>query len=336
MTTTARQVRLATRPVGMTDSSTWKLTDADLPALTEGDVLVRVTHLSLDPAMRGWLNDVRSYIPPVGVGEVMRAAGVGTVEESRHPDHQPGDVVAGTLGVTSHAVIAGDDLSAVDTAVAPAETWLGALGMPGLTAYFGLFDVCRPQPGETILVSGAAGAVGSIVGQLAKAHGCRVVGIAGGEEKCRWLTDVLGFDAALDYRGEVPLSRALAAAAPKGIDMYFDNVGGEILDLALRRLRRKGRIAICGAIASYNATEPPPGPAHYMSLLVNRASMEGFLVFDYADRYPEAVADLSARLANGSLVARETVVEGGIEDFGTTFNLLFSGGNTGKLVLKLA
>lgn len=335
MSATARQVRLARRPVGMTDADTWELTGEALPAPAEGEVLVRVTHLSLDPAMRGWLNDVKSYVPPVQVGAVMRALGAGVVEESQHPAFAPGDVVSGTTGATTHAVLRGDELTRLDLDVAPVETWIGALGMPGLTAYFGLFDVLRPEPGQTILVSGAAGAVGSVVGQLAKAHGCRVIGVAGGEEKCRWLTEDLGFDEAIDYRGDVPLHKAVAEAAPEGVDMYFDNVGGEMLDAALRRLRRNARIAICGAIANYNAVEPPPGPAHYMSLLVNRASMAGFLVFDYQDRFPEAVAELSARVKDGSLVARETVVTGGIEKFGETFNMLFSGGNTGKLVLAL-
>ena len=335
MSVTARQVRLARRPVGLTDDSTWQLTDEELAAPGEGEVLVRVTHLSLDPAMRGWLNDVKSYAPPVGIGEVMRALGVGVVEKSGHPDHEPGDLVTGTVGAATHAVLPGQSLTRLDPGVAPPETWLGALGMPGLTAYFGLFDVCRPEPGQTILVSGAAGAVGSVVGQLAKAHGCRVIGVAGGEEKCRWLTEELHFDTAIDYRGHVPILKALAEAAPEGIDMYFDNVGGEILDAALRRLRRDARVAICGAIADYNATEPPPGPAHYMSLLVNRASMTGFLVFDHQDRYPEAVASLTARVRDGSLVARETVIEGSLEQFGETFNLLFSGANTGKLVLAL-
>jgi NADPH-dependent curcumin reductase CurA len=206
--------------------------------------------------------------------------------------------------------------------------------MPGLTAWFGLFDVARAQPGETVLVSGAAGAVGSVVGQLAKAHGCRVIGVAGGPEKTRWLTEELGFDAAIDYR-EGAVHRAVRAIAPEGVDVYFDNVGGEVLDSALRTLRRGARIALCGAISTYNATEPAPGPAHYMSLLVNRASMTGFVVFDYEDRYPEAIADLSARLRDGSLVARETVVRGGVDAFGDTLLMLFDGGNTGKLVLEL-
>lgn len=334
MSVTARQVRLATRPVGLPTADTWDVVDAALPDLQDGEVLVQVTHLSLDPAMRGWLDDVRSYVPPVAVGEVMRAFGVGTVLASRSPEHAVGDAVSGITGVADHAVVRGRDLSPVDLAVADAPTWLGALSMPGLTAWFGLFDVARAQPGETVLVSGAAGAVGSVVGQLAKAHGCRVIGIAGGPEKTRWLTEELGFDAAIDYR-EGAVHRAVRAVAPDGVDVYFDNVGGEVLDAALRTLRRGARVAICGAISTYNATEPAPGPAHYMSLLVNRASMTGFVVFDYEDRYPEAVADLSGRLRDGTLVARETVVEGGVDAFGDTLLMLFTGANTGKLVLAL-
>ncbi len=334
MGATARQVRLAARPTGLPDADTWEIHEEELAPLADGEVLVRVSHLSLDPAMRGWLNDVRSYVPPVGLHEVMRAFGIGTVLESRHPDLAVGDTVAGTLGAADHAVLPGTALQPVDLSVAPAATWLGALGMPGMTAWFGLFDVCAAQPGDTVLVSGAAGAVGSIVGQLAKAHGCRVIGVAGGPEKVRWLTEDLGFDAAVDYRAG-GVHRALRAAAPDGIDVYFDNVGGELLDSALRLLRRKARIAICGAISTYNATELPPGPAHYMSLLVNRARMEGFLVFDYEDRFPEAVADIVARLQDGSLIAREHVVTGGVDAFGDTLLMLFSGANTGKLVLEV-
>ena len=332
--TTARRVHLAARPVGLPDDSTWDVRDTELDDPAEGEVLVRTTHLSLDPAMRGWINDVRSYVPPVQIGEVMRAFGAGTVLASRHPDLREGDTVTGTFGAATHAVVPGDELTKIDLEVASAATWLGALGMPGMTAWFGLFDVARAQPGETVVVSGAAGAVGSVVGQLAKAKGCRVVGIAGGPEKCTWLTDELGFDAAIDYR-EGPVHRALRSVAPDGVDVYFDNVGGEMLDSVLRCLRLGARIAICGAISTYNATEPQPGPAHYMSLLVNRASMAGFLVFDYEDRYPEAVADISARIADGSLIAREHVVPGGVDAFGDALLMLFSGANTGKLVLEV-
>ena len=334
MTTLARQVRLAARPVGLPRDSTWHLTEEKLPALQDGEVLVRVTHISLDPAMRGWLNDARSYAPPVALGAVMRAIAVGTVAESRHAAFAPGDAVMGMFGATDHAVLPGERLQRIDLRRAPAPTWLGALGMPGMTAWFGLFDVAAAKPGETVLVSGAAGAVGSVAGQLARSHGCRVVGIAGGPEKTRWLTEDLGFDAAVDYKAG-DIHRALRAVLPDGLDVYFDNVGGEILDSALRLLRLKARVAICGGISAYNATEPVPGPAHYMSLLVNRARMEGFLVSDYAARFPEATADILGRIEAGTLVAREHVVRGPLEAFNDTLLMLFSGANTGKLVLEL-
>ncbi|MGH2940902.1 MAG: NADP-dependent oxidoreductase [Solirubrobacterales bacterium] len=334
MTTRARRVLLAERPHGLPKPSIWSSETVELPTTGAGEVLVRVTHLSLDPAMRGWLNDVRSYIPPVGIGQVMRAFGIAEVIESRDPRFAPGDAVTGLIGVADHAVVPADALTAIDLALAPAPTWLGALGLTGLTAWFGLFDCARAQPDDTVLVSGAAGAVGSIVGQLAKAHGCRVVGIAGGPEKTHWLTDELGFDAAVDYRSG-DLRRAVRAAAPDGIDIFFDNVGGEMLEVALRSLRLGARIAICGAISSYNAVEPPPGPASYMALLVQRASMAGFLAFDYEARFPEAREDIGRRLRDGSLVAREHVVEGGLDRFHDTFMMLFSGANTGKLVLAL-
>ena len=339
MSATARQVRLASRPVGLPDPSTWRLAEAALPPVGPGEVLVRVTHLSLDPAMRGWLDDVRSYLPPVALDAVMRANGAGVVLESRDPAFAPGDAVMGAVGAVDHAVIAGTWLQRIDLDRAPAATWLGALGMPGMTAWFGLFDIAAAKPGETVLVSGAAGAVGSVAGQLAKSHGCRVVGIAGGPEKTRWLTEELGFDEAIDYKSaEVQaggIHRALRAVLPDGLDVYFDNVGGETLDAALRLLRRNARIVICGAISAYNATEPVPGPAHYLSLLVNRARMEGFLVFDHAERFPEAVADMLTRIEAGTLIAREHVVTGPLEAFNDTLLMLFSGANTGKLVLAL-
>lgn len=334
MSITARRVHLAQRPVGLPDTSTWSVRTTELEAPGDGEVLVKVSHLSLDPAMRGWLNDVRSYVPPVAIDAVMRASGVGTVLESHHPDFSEGDSVTGLTGIADHAVLQGEHLTRVDLAVAEPATWLGALGMPGMTAWFGLFDVAAATSGDTVVVSGAAGAVGSVVGQLAKARGCRVIGIAGGPDKCAWLTDELGFDAAIDYK-RGPVHRGLREVAPDGIDVYFDNVGGEMLDSALRALRLGARIAICGAISTYNATEPVPGPAHYMSLLVNRATMSGFLVFDYEDRYAEAVEGITTLIADGSLVAREQVVQGRVDDFGDTLLMLFSGANTGKLVLAI-
>lgn len=296
--------------------------------------MVKVDHISLDPAMRGWLNDVRSYVPPVKIGEVMRAGVTGTVVESRHADFAVGDAVTGTLGVTEYAVTNGEGVRTIDTSVAGPATWLGALGMPGLTAYHGLHEVGEMKSGETVLISAAAGAVGSVAGQLAKAKGCTVIGVAGGAEKCAWLEEI-GFDAAIDYKNENVLKR-LREVAPRGVDIYFDNVGGEILDAALANLRRNARIIICGAISTYNDDKPAPGPSRYMSLLVFRARMQGFLVFDYPDKDEAAIADLAGLIGSGALVARETIVEGGVEDFGRTLLGLFEGRNTGKLVLKIA
>jgi len=333
MSVTTRQVRLAQRPQGFPDESTWTVVDAALPEPQEGQFTVRVDHLSLDPAMRGWLNDVRSYIPPVAIGEVMRAQGTGVVTASRHPEYAEGDTVVGTFGVTEHAVSDGRGVSRIDTSLAPAPTWLGALGMPGMTAWFGLLDVGRLTEGETVVVSGAAGAVGSVVGQLAKARGARVIGIAGGAEKCAWLREI-GFDDAIDYKADNPLKR-LRELAPGGVDVFFDNVGGAILDAGLANLRRGARVVICGAISSYNAESLPEGPRRYMSLLVFRATMTGFVVFDHEDRYPEAVAGIGELIRSGRLVARETVLDGGVEAFPDALLGLFRGVNTGKLVLAV-
>ena len=331
----SRQVRLAARPVGLPDAATWDVVEAEVPEPRDGQFVVRVEYLSLDPAMRGWMNDVRSYVAPVELGAVMRAHGAGRVVASRHPGFAVGDPVAGMFGAREHAVSDGTGVVHADPAIAPLPTWLGALGFPGLTAYFGLLDVGRAREGDTVVVSGAAGAVGSIVGQIAKLKGCRVVGIAGGAEKCAWLTDDLGFDAVVDYKAE-RVGRALRTHAPDGIDVYFDNVGGPILDDALARLRLGARVVICGAISGYNATEPVPGPSRYLSLLVNRASMAGFIVFDFQERYAEGMEALSGWIADGSIVAREQVVTGDVADFGETLLLLFEGRNTGKLVLRIA
>jgi NADPH-dependent curcumin reductase CurA len=284
--------------------------------------------------MRGWMNEGRSYVPPVAIGEVMRAGGIGRVIDSRHAGYPVGELVSGVFGVQRYAVSDGQGARRVDTSLAPAPVHLGVLGMTGLTAYFGLLDIGRPQAGQTVVVSGAAGAVGSVVGQIARIKGCRVVGIAGGPEKCAWLVDELGFDAAIDYkRGE--LRADLRRHAPDGVDVYFDNVGGETLDEVLRRLARGARVVICGAISQYNATEPR-GPANYMQLLVERASMTGFLVFDFAPRYDEAIAQLAQWLRAGELRSREEVVAGGLEEFPEVFLRLFRGENTGKLILQLA
>jgi NADPH-dependent curcumin reductase CurA len=328
------QVRLAARPSGLPRREDWSFTQEAVSQPKEGELLVKVSHLSLDPAMRGWMNEGKSYIRPVALGEVMRAAGVGRVIASRHAGFKEGDEVAGSFGVQEYAVSDGKGVRKVDTRFAPLATWLGALGMPGMTAYFGLLDVGKPGEGETVVVSGAAGAVGSLVGQIAKIKGCHVVGIAGGADKCAYLTQKLGFDAAIDYKHEV-VKDALKQHCPKGIDIYFDNVGGDILDAALARLAMRARVVICGAISQYNATAPVKGPSNYLSLLVNRASMTGMVVFDYADRYAEAARAMAEWIAQGKLVALEDVVEGGIDAFPETLLKLFRGENFGKLVLAL-
>jgi NADPH-dependent curcumin reductase len=329
------QVRLAARPVDLPKASDWDHTEEPVAEPGDGEVLVKVLYLSLDPAMRGWMNDARSYMPPVGIGEVMRAGGAGQVVASRHAGFAEGDFVTGVTGVQEYAVAQGDGLIRVDTSRAPLPVYLGALGMPGLTAYFGLLDIGSAQEGETVVVSGAAGAVGSVVGQIAKLKGCRAVGIAGGEEKCRHVVEDLGFDAAVDYKaGDV--AKSLRQRCPDGIDVYFDNVGGEILDAALAQLRRHARVVLCGAISQYNATEGVRGPSNYMSLLVNRATMTGFLVFDFADRYAEAMQEMARWLAAGKLTSFEDVATGGVAQFPDTLLRLFRGENTGKQVLEIA
>jgi len=335
MSHTNRQIRLAARPQGECKPSDWEHVDEPAREPGDGEFAGTTKLISLDPAMRGWLNDARSYIPPVGIGEVMRAGSIVEVTASNHPKYAVGDHVVGTFGVQSHVVSDGKGALKVDAGAAPLPTYLGALGMPGMTAYFGLLDVGALQEGETVLVSGAAGAVGSIVGQIAKLKGARVVGIAGGAEKCALLTDELGFDAAVDYRAD-DVKGALRAATPDRVDVYFDNVGGDILDLALGRINLKARIVICGAISQYNNEAHVQGPSNYLALLVARARMEGFVVFDYARRYAEAAAEIAGWIAEGRITTKEHVVQGGIDDFPDTLQMLFRGENVGKLVLEVA
>lgn len=334
MTFRNHQFRLAARPVGAVKRSDFNYVEEPARSPGDNEVLVKTLYLSLDPAMRGWMNEGKSYVPPVQLGEVMRAGGVGKVVESKHPHFKAGDFVYGGLGIQEYATVDGKGLSKVDPSVAPLPVYLSALGMPGMTAYFGLLDIGKPQPGETVVVSGAAGAVGTVVGQIAKIKGCRVVGIAGGKQKCDYLTQTLGFDAAIDYKSE-DVKKALRQHCPKGIDVYFDNVGGDILDIVLTQLARKARIIICGAISQYNSTTGVKGPANYLSLLVNRASMTGMVVFDYADRYPEAGREMAGWLKSGQLKTREDIVDG-LETFPETLLKLFNGENFGKLVLKVA
>ncbi len=340
---TNRRALLAARPVGLPTAADWAIDSAPLADLADGEVRVRVTAISLDPAMRGWMNEGRSYIAPVGIGEVMRAGGVGVVEASRHPTYAVGDAVTGSTGVQTHWTVAPDrdrhaGLAKIDLRLGTPTQWLNVLGMPGMTAYFGLMDVGLPNltkpAGETLVVSGAAGAVGQTVGQLAKIKGLRVVGIAGGAAKCDWVVNELGFDACIDYKGG-SVRDGLKQHCPDGVDIYFDNVGGEILDTVLTRINRRARIVICGAISQYNATSPVQGPKNYLSLLVNRARMEGMVVFDYAERYHLAVAEMAGYLKQGRMKSREDVAGGGVDAFPATLNKLFSGENFGKLVLSL-
>jgi NADPH-dependent curcumin reductase CurA len=284
--------------------------------------------------MRGWINEGRSYVPPVGIGEVMRALAAGRVIASNAPELAVGDHVTGLLGVQEYVVASGRAVTKVDTGLAALPVYLGTLGMPGMTAYFGLLDIGRPAAGETVVVSGAAGAVGGVVGQIAKLKDCRVVGIAGGPEKCRHVVEELGFDAAIDYKAE-DVTAALATHCPTGIDVYFDNVGGAILDAALAHLKRYARVIICGAISQYNATDALTGPSNYLSLLINHGSMTGFVVTDYLDRYPEGAKEMAAWLTAGKIKSREDIAEG-LENFPATLLRLFAGENTGKLVLEVA
>jgi NADPH-dependent curcumin reductase len=331
---TNHQFRLAARPEGLPKRSDWDFTEERARDPGEGEVLVKVLYLSLDPAMRGWMNQARSYVPPVGIGEVMRALGIGRVVASGDQRFAEGDHVSGTVGVQEYATVSGDGLVKVNPELAPLPVQLNAVGMPGLTAYFGLLDIGRPQPGETVVVSAAAGAVGATVGQIAKIKGCRAVGIAGGPEKCKLIVDEFGFDAAIDYKND-DVPAALKEHCPDRVDVYFDNVGGDILDAVLARLARGARIPLCGAISQYNSSGGMKGPRNYMSLLVSRASMTGFLVFDYADRYAEAARELGGWMAEGKLKSREQVVDG-LETFPDTLLMLFRGENSGKLVLKVA
>jgi NADPH-dependent curcumin reductase CurA len=328
------QFRLAARPVGLPKRSDWKLTEETVPDPAPGEVLIKTLYLSLDPAMRGWMNEGRSYIEPVGIGEIMRAGGAGRVIASNNPQLAAGDHVIGLFGVQEYVISNGKGLTKVDPSLVPLPVYLGTLGMPGMTAYFGLLEVGALKSGDSVVVSGAAGAVGMVVGQIAKIKGCSAVGIAGGPEKCAYVVKELGFDACIDYKHE-DVKKALREKSSKGIDVYFDNVGGEILDAALLNLARGARVVICGAISQYNSTSGVKGPSNYLSLLVNSARMEGFVVFNYATRYSEAAREMAGWMASGKLKSREDIVSG-FETFPETLLRLFHGENTGKLVLKVA
>lgn len=337
MSRTATAVHLAARPTGLPGDDTWDIRTTELPELEEGQVRVATEYVSIDPAMRGWLQDAESYIPPVGVGEVMRAAVVGRIVESRNPEFPEGAEVTGWTGVNDGFVSDGRGLRIIDTERAAAPHYLGALGMTGQTAYFGLYDLGDPQEGETVLVSGAAGAVGSVVGQLARIRGARVVGIAGSDEKCAWLTEELGFDAAINYKTTESLTRAIGEAAPNGVDVFFDNVGGRVLDAALANTARNARIVMCGAISDYNAETAADiqGLRNYTRIITHSLRVYGFTVGDYADRVAEGARALAGFLADGSLVSRVHEREAEITEFPEVFREIFAGTNTGKLVMRL-
>jgi NADPH-dependent curcumin reductase CurA len=326
-----RRWTLTARPTGLPKRSDFTYDTQPAPQPQDGQILVRTHYISLDPAMRGWMNDARSYIAPIKLGEVMRAGAVGEVVASRHAGFKEGDTAVGMFGMQDYAVVDGSNAQKVDTRLAPMPLYLSALGMPGMTAYFGLLDVGAPQPGQTVVVSAASGAVGALVGQIARIRGCRVVGLAGGPQKCAYVRDELGFDAVIDYKNE-EVGRGLSQHCPKGIDVYFDNVGGDILDEAMARLARHARVVICGAISQYNSGAVA-GPKNYLMLLVQHARMEGFVVFDYAARYGEGAQAMAGWLADGQLKSKEDIVDG-LETFPETLLKLFTGENFGKLMIK--
>jgi NADPH-dependent curcumin reductase CurA len=328
-----RQWLLACRPEGALKDSDFSFVETEVPAPGEGEVLVRTLMLSCDPTQRAWIAG-DTYLPAVKIGEVVRSFGAGRVEASNSPSFKVGDIVLGLAGRQDYAAMkASGQLNKLPPGTA-LELAMGVLGMIGVTAYFGLLDVGRPVAGETVLVSGAAGATGSVVGQIAKIKGCRAIGIAGGAEKCRWLTDELGFDGAIDYKSGDVKSR-LKELCPKGVDIFFDNVGGPILDAALGRLAMRGRIVVCGGIAAYDAAEPPPGPRNYLNLVSKRGRMEGFLVFDYMPRAAEAIGALAGWVKEGKLKHRVDV-QHGLENAPATLRRLFEGKNEGKQLLRVA
>lgn len=330
-----RQIRLAARPLGLPKAGDWELTEEPVGEPGPGEVLVRHRYVSVDPAMRGWMNDRPSYVPPVAIGAVMRALTVGEVVASNNDAFAAGDFVAGIGGVQDYALSDGKDLSKVDPALAPLPTWLSTLGIAGLTAYCGLIEVGEAKAGETVVVSGAAGSVGAHAGQIARIKGCRAVGIAGGPEKCRYLTDELGFDAAIDYKAE-GVAAGLKRACADGIDVFFDNVGGETLDAALLRMNPFGRLVLCGAISQYNATGPLDGLRNVVLAVPRRLRLQGFIYFDFRRKWPAMLADLAAWRAEGRLKCHEDIVAGGVPVFPETLLRLFSGANFGKLMIELA
>ena len=334
---TNRQWLLAKRPHGIVDEGNFEYKESPIPSPGDGEVLVRNLYFSFDPTQRGWMEDRESYLPPVAIGEPMRAGSIGQVVESNNPGFAAGDIVQTTGGWQDFVVVAPDQavmgLNKVPAGIDPAMM-LSVLGVTGLTAYFGLLDLGEPKEGETVLVSGAAGATGSVVGQIAKLKGCRVVGIAGGPEKCAWLTESAGFDAAIDYKAD-NVSAAIAETCPNKVDVFFDNVGGDILEAALNHINMRARVVLCGGISSYNATAPIPGPSNLMNLVVMRGRMEGFIVIDYMHRSEEAIGEILGWIQSGQLTYQVDMQEG-FENIPNTLNRLFTGQNIGKQLLKVA
>jgi NADPH-dependent curcumin reductase CurA len=328
-----RRVLLASRPSGWVSEANFRIEEVPLRAPAEGEVLVKNLWLSLDPYMRGRMNEGKSYAAKQELGEVMIGGTVGEVVESKHPKFAKGDQVSGMLGWQQYGLSDGKGLNKVDASRVPLSAYLGVLGMPGVTAWVGLLDICQPKAGETVVVSAASGAVGSVVGQIAKIKGCRAVGIAGGKRKCDYVVKELGFDACVDYKAGA-LNDDLKAALPDGIDCYFENVGGEILDAALRRMNAFSRIAVCGLISQYNATEPY-GVKTVQSILTNRIKVQGFIVSDRMELWPKALADLAGWVAAGRIKYRETVTEG-LENAPKAFIGLLKGENFGKQLVKLS
>jgi NADPH-dependent curcumin reductase CurA len=333
--TVNRQFTLAARPVGMPKESDFQLLESPLPQLSENQILLRTLFLSVDPYMRSRMTGIRTYADPVDIGQVMVGGTVGEVLQSKNPKFNAGEIYEGYWGWQEYAVSSGEKLRKLDPSLAPISTALGVLGMPGITAYFGLLDICAPRPGETVVVSGAAGAVGSLVGQIAKIVGCRAVGIAGSGEKVSWLIEELGFDAAFNYKTTENYVAALKEFCPKGIDCYFDNVGGAITDAVLPVLNPKARISVCGQISQYNAVGAEPGPRILSYLLTKQARAEGFLYFQFADRYAEGLTKMAHWIKEGKLKYREQILEG-FENTPRAFIGLLLGENTGKMLVKVA
>ncbi len=333
-----RQFRLAARPVGLVKESDFEYREEPIPSLKDGEVLVRTIYLSLDPTNRIWMSDMDQYMPPVEIGSVMRGGIIGVVEESKNQNFKQGDLVSGMLGWQDYALVCSDNVSSLmrlpNPLLAPLTAFMGPLGATGWTAYFGLLDIGQPKAGETVVVSAAAGAVGSVVGQIAKVKDCRVVGITSSDEKCRWLVEELGFDAAINYK-TTDLVSALAQSCPKGIDVYFDNVGGSILDAVLPKMNLYGRIPLCGLISTYNASEPVPGPYNYSQILMKRVRVQGFLILDYFSQSHIAIKDIGQWLQQEKIKYALEIVEG-LENAPKALQKLFDGNKKGKLLVKVS